>query len=183
MTTPGCTPKVQALFHDLPPQDHPPLAGAAPVLPASGSGPAGRHPLARPAGSRRGAGCRHAGAGLQPGHLPLVQRQPAHPLVEYRPAHGAAPGKLPAAQVVAQVPAAFCRVTAVRNPHRHQLRGSHGSLRRPTHASGRHLDHGRRPASLHRTTSARSGAQRGNLDPWRACRRPVLRCPGQSGLR
>jgi hypothetical protein len=85
-----------------------------------------------------------AAGGLQPGHLPLVQRGPAGAVVEPRPAHGAAGGRIPRLAVAAQDLAPLlahtrlrrCALTATLKPscmpappHRAKARTAPGSCR------------------------------------------------------
>ena len=65
----------------------------------SAAGERGARPASRPAASSTPA--RLAEAYAQ-GHLPLVQRRPAGPVVVARPAHGAAAGRVPARPVAAE---------------------------------------------------------------------------------
>ena len=63
-------------------------------------------------------------------HLSLVQRGPAHPVVEHRSAHGAVHRRVQAAPVAAQDPGAIHRQSTLRVAHGQRLRRGDPRLRR-----------------------------------------------------
>ena len=79
----------------------------------------------RTARRRRSARCGQPAARLRAGHLSLVQRRPAHPLVEHRSAHGAVHGGIPAAPLAAQDGGSLRARPALRDPLRQRLRRRH----------------------------------------------------------
>jgi prolyl oligopeptidase len=130
---------------------------------------------AGPAGRRRHGDDGAAGGGLPQGRLPLVQPGPAGAVVEPRPAHGAAGGRVPALALAAQDAAplprtpgcevrfdsAFRAVIAACAARRATARTAPGSCRRWS-----------RPTRL---APRRARAQRRDLDRRRTGRRPLLR--------
>jgi hypothetical protein len=131
---------------------------------------------ARPAGSGRRAGRADARARLPRRHLPLVQRRPAHPVVEHRSAHGAVHGRVPPAPLAAQDAAPAAAGRPLRGALRHRLRRGDPRLRRqPARRTVGHLDRAGHGAGLRRPARSGPCAQRGDLDRRRAGGRPVLR--------